>query len=147
MFPAPQFACERQIRAVSQVLEAQRQQDVCSGELVGANIDRSDAVRGRSDHNAKRPRMAALFAHAQRHPAAAGPAKAERDVVEIPFVAALLIVDDKVSVLQTDLVEVLPVKSGQAQAIEPIEAGKQSAWRVAAIGSGCHRTGLSAGRR
>ena len=57
------------------------------------------------------------------------PAKAEADVFEIPFVAALLIVDDEVAVLQTDFVEVLPVKPGQAQAVEPVEAGKQSVRR------------------
>jgi len=60
-------------------------------------------------------------------PAAARPSKAEGDVLEIPFVAALLVVNDKVSVLQTDFVEVLSVKAGQAQAVEPIKAGKQSA--------------------
>src|ERR1035437_6627939 len=89
--------------------------------------------------------MATLFANAQRHPAAAGPAKTEGDVFEVPFVAALLIVDNKVSVLQTDFIEVLSVKSGQAQAVEPIEAGEQTASRIAVIGDLQH--GLSAGRR
>src|ERR1700694_5927529 len=78
--------------------------------------------------------MAALFAYAQRHAAAAGPAKTEGDVLEIPFVAALLIVDDHVSVLQPDFVEVLSVKSGQAQAVEPIEAGQKPAWRIGTRG-------------
>src|SRR6476659_3903570 len=71
--------------------------------------------------------MTALFTHTQRHPAAARPAKAQGNVFEIPFVAALLIVDDQVAVLQTDFVEVLAVEPGQAQAVEPIEAGEQSA--------------------
>src|SRR5437879_9595956 len=91
--------------------------------------------------------MATLFAYAQRHAAAAGPAKTEGDVLEIPFVAALLIVDDQVSVLQTNFIEVLSVESGQAQAVEPIEAGKQSAGRIAIIGDRCCRSRLSARRR
>src|ERR1700681_5084726 len=91
--------------------------------------------------------MAALFAYAQRHAAAAGPAKTEGDVLEIPFVAALLVVDDQVSVLQTDFIEVLSVQAGQAQAVEPIEPGKQSARRIAAKGSRWCRTGLRGARR
>ena len=128
-----QFAGERQIRAVGEVLHPQRQQDIRSRNLVGANIDRSHAVRGRSDHDAQRPGIVAFFTDAQRHPAGARPPKTESDVFEIPFVAALLIVNDKVSVLQTDFVEVLSVQSGQAQTVEPIEAGKQAA--LGAIGT------------
>ena len=129
-----QLAGEQQIGAVGQILHPQRQQDVRGGNLVGANIDRPHAVLGSSHHDAKRPGMAALLADAQRHAAAARPAKTQGDVLEIPFVAALLIVDDQPSVFQTDLVEVLSVESGQAEAVEPVEAGKQSALR--AIGGG-----------
>src|ERR1019366_6108081 len=119
--------------------------DVRGRDLVGANIDRSHAVGGRSDRDAKRPGTATLFANAQRPPATARPAKTEGDVLEIPFVAALLIVDNKVSVLQTDFIEILSVKPGQAQAVEPIEARKQTASRIAVIGDLQH--GLGAGRR
>src|SRR4029077_2236998 len=73
-----------------------------------------------------RPWMRALFAQAQRDAAAARPAQAQADILEIPFIAALLIVDDQVAVLQADLVEILPIEAGQAQAVEPIEAGEQS---------------------
>ena len=121
-----QFAGQGQVGAVGQVLQPQRQQDIRGRDLVGANIDRSHAVGGRSDRNAKRPGVASLFADAQRHPAAVRPAKTERNVFEIPFVAALLVVDDQASVLQTDLIEILSIQSGQAEAVEPIEAGKQS---------------------
>jgi hypothetical protein len=65
----------------------------------------------------------------QRHAATARPAKAEADIVKGPFVAALLIVNDKIAVLQTDLVEVLSVEAGQAQAVEPVETRKQSVLR------------------
>ena len=90
-------------------------------------------LAGGSDHDAKRPGAAALLAETERHPAAARPAQAEADILERPFVAALLVVDDEVAVLQADLVEVLPVEPGQAQAVEPVEAGEQTALR--AIGS------------
>ena len=83
----------------------------------------------------------------QRHPAAARPAKTEADVLEIPFVAALLIVDDQVSVLQADFIEVLSVEPGQAQAVEPVEPGKQSAGRIAATGSRWRGSGLGGARR
>ena len=125
-----EFAGERQIRAIGEVLQPQRQQDICRRHLVGANVDRSHAVGGRSNQHPQRPGVAALLAHAQRHTAAARPAQTEADVFEIPFVAALLIVDDEIAVLQTDFVEVLSVKSGQAQTVEPVEAGKQSALRI-----------------
>ena len=126
---ALQFAGQRQVGAVGEVLQPQRQQDVRGRHLVGADIDRSHAVGGgptttRSDHGTR-----ALFADAERHAAAARPAKAEADILEVPFVAALLIVDDQVAVLQTDLVEVLAVEPGQAQAVEPVEPGEQSVLR------------------
>ena len=141
-----EFAGQRQIRTVGQVLQSQRQQDICRRDLVGANVDRSHAVGGRSDHDAKRPGMATFFAYLQRHPAAARPAKTEADILEIPFVAALLIINDQVSVLQTDFVEVLSIEPGQAQAVEPVEPGKQSAGRVAAPGSRWRGTGLAGAR-
>ena len=40
---------------------------------------------------------------------------------------ALLIVDDQIAVLQADLVEVLAVETGQAEAVEPVETGEQPA--------------------
>src|SRR3954453_21270347 len=89
--------------------------------------------------------MGALFAEAQRHAATAGPPQAEADIFERPFVAALLIVDDEVPVLQADLVEVLAVEPGQAQAVDPVEAGKQSALR--AFGSRRSGTGWNGGCR
>ena len=138
-----QFAGQQEIRAIGQVLHSQRQQDIRGRDLVGANIHRPHAVRGRSDRDAQRPCMAALFADAERHPAAARPPEAEGDVLEIPFVAALLIVDGQDSVLQTNFIEVLAIKAGQAQAVEPVEAGKQSGWRV---GNWCGRAGFC-GRR
>src|SRR5215831_7219632 len=59
------------------------------------------------------------------------PAQAQADVLERKLVAALLVVDDKRAVLQADLVEVLAVEAGQAEAVEPIEPRKQSAGRSA----------------
>ena len=47
-----------------------------------------------------------------------------------PLVAALLVVDDQIAVLQADLVEILAVETGQAQAVEPVEAGEQSVLRL-----------------
>jgi hypothetical protein len=91
--------------------------------------------------------MAAFFADLQRHPAATRPAKTEADILEIPFVAALLIVDDQISVLQPDFVEVLSVEPGQAQAVEPVEPGKQSAGRIAAPGSRWRGTGRGSARQ
>ena len=141
---ALQFAGQRQVRAVGQVLQPHRQQDIGRRDLVGADIDRSHPVGGRSDHDAKRPGAAALFAETERYPAAARPAQAEADILERPFVAALLVVDNEVAVLQADLVEVLPVEPGQAQAVEPVEAGEQSA--LPAIGSRRGGRGCGAGR-
>src|ERR1700742_4626228 len=91
--------------------------------------------------------MVALFTDTERHAAAAWPTKAERNVFEIPLVAALLIVNDQVSVLQADFVEVLSVEAGQAQAVEPIKTGKQSARRITAIRRCRGRGGLSGRRR
>src|SRR5467141_3013982 len=91
--------------------------------------------------------MAALFAYTQRPPAAARPAKSEGDIFEIPFVAALLIVDDQVSVLQADFIEVLSVEPGQAQAVEPVEPGKQAAGRIAIPGNRWRGTGLGGAGR
>ena len=142
-----ELAGEGQIRTVGQILQSQRQQDICRRDLVGANVDRSHAVGGRSDHDAKRPGMATFFAYLQRHPAAARPAKTEADILEIPFVAALLIVDDQISVLQADFIEVLSVEPGQAQAVEPVEPGKQATGRIAAPGSRWRGTGLGGARR
>src|SRR3954463_5612178 len=81
---------------------------------------------GGADRHPQRPRTGAVFTKAQGHSAAARPAQAEADIFKRPFVAALLIVDDKVAVLQTDFVEVLSIKAAQAEAVEPIEAGQQS---------------------
>jgi len=124
---ALQFAGQGQIGAVGQILQPQRQQDIAGRDLVGANIDRAHAVLGRPDEHPKRPRMPAFFADAQRHPSGARPAQAEADILERPFVAALLIVDDQDAVLQADFVEVLSVEPGEAQAVQPIETGQQSA--------------------
>ena len=88
--------------------------------------------------------MSALFAETQGHPAGAWPPQAEADVIERPFVAALLIVDDQIAVLQTDFVEVLSVETRQAQAVEPIEARQQSVLRAACGRRGCGGLG---GRR
>ena len=140
-----QFAGEQQIRAVGQILEPQRQQDICRRHLVGANIHRSHAIRGGPDRHAKRPGMAALLAEAQRYATAAGSTKAEGDVLEIPFIAALLIINDQVAVLQTDFVEILPVEPGQAQAVEPVKASQQPARRVPAVGSRWRRRGARLG--
>ena len=79
--------------------------------------------------------MAAIFPDTERNPAAMRAAKAEADVFELPFVATLLIVNNEVAVLQADFVEVLPVQPGQAQAVEPVEAGQQSARRITAVGA------------
>lgn len=71
----------------------------------------------------------------------ARPAQAERDVLKRPFAAALLIVDDQIAVLETDLVEVLAVEAGQAQAVEPVEALKNSTLRGRlSCGLGCVRS-------
>src|SRR6185437_14683950 len=101
---ALQFTGEPQIGTVSQVLQSQRQQDVRRRDLVGANIDRTHTVGGGADRDAKRPCMTAIFANAEGNAAATRAAKAEADVFELPFVAALLIVDNEVAVLQTDFV-------------------------------------------
>src|SRR5665213_4580511 len=74
--------------------------------------------------------MAALFANAERYSAGARPAKTKADVLEIPFVAAILVVDDQDPVLQANFVEILAIKSRQAQAVQPVEARQQSALRV-----------------
>ncbi len=84
----------------------------------------------RPDRNPQRPRMGALLAETERHPACARPPQAEADVIERPFVAALLIVDDQIAILQADFVEVLSVETGQAQAVEPVETGQQSVLRA-----------------
>ena len=86
----------------------------------------------------QRPRAAALFTDGQRNSAATGATETEGDVLEIPFVTALLIVNDQVTVFQTDFIEVLPIEAGQAQAVEPIKAGKQSGLR--GVGA-CRRRG------
>src|SRR5260370_9688013 len=88
--------------------------------------------------------MASFTSYARRHPAATRPAKTQGDVVELPFVAALLVVDNQVAVLQTDFIEILSVQSGQAQAVEPIETGEQSARGIAVIGKPYRRTGWCA---
>ena len=85
-------------------------------------IDRAHAVLAAADRDAQRPRPRALLAEAERDAATARPAQAERDVLKRPFVAALLVVDDQIAVLQADLVEVLAVETGQAQTVEPVEA-------------------------
>ena len=90
--------------------------------------------------------MSALFAETQGHPAGAWPPQAEADVIERPFVAALLIVNDQIAVLQTDFVEVLSVETRQAQAVEPIEARQQSVLR-GACGRRCGCGGLDRWRR
>src|SRR5438445_578487 len=89
------------IGAVGDVLQAHRQEDVGGADLVGADIDRAHAIGGRPYHHPQRPGMCALFAETERHAAAAGPAQTKADVVKGPFVAALLIVDNQVAVLQT----------------------------------------------
>src|ERR1700753_3683652 len=73
--------------------------------------------RGAPSAAPQRPGRGPLLADGQRHAAAARPAQADGDVVEIPFVAALLVVDDQLAVLQTDFVEVLSVEPGEAQAV------------------------------
>ena len=79
--------------------------------------------------------MAAIFADTQRNAAAIGRRRLRLIFSKLPFVAALLIVDNEVAVLQTDLIEVLPVQPGQAQAVEPVEAGQQSARRIRLSGA------------
>ena len=88
----------------------------------------------RSDHARRIVADPGLLADAQRDAAVARTAQAERDVLEGPAIAALLVVDDQIAVLQTDLVEVLAVEPGQAQAVEPVEAGEQAGKRFLAVG-------------
>ena len=126
---ALQLAGERQVRAVGEILHPHRQQNVGGRHLVGAKIDRPNAVLLRPDHDPQRPRIGALLAEPNRDPAAAWPAHAEADIFKRPFVAALLVVDDEIAVLEADLVQVLAVEPGQAEAVEPVEAGQQSVLR------------------
>src|SRR6478609_1945321 len=93
--------------------------------------------------------MAALFADAQRYAATSWPAQADGDVVEIPFVATLLVVDDQPAVLQADFTEILSAEPGQAQTVEPVEASQHSVghgalirrcrWSAVGRGSGWRR--------
>src|SRR5579859_4097908 len=124
-----ELAGKRQVGAIRDILQSQREQDVAGRDILGANVDGAHAIRSRPDGNPQRPRLGAVLTEAQRHAAAARPAKAEIDVFEFPFVAALLVVDDQIAVLQADLVEVLAVKTGEAEAVEPIETGEHSACR------------------
>ncbi len=136
-----ELAGQRQVGGVGEVLHPERQQDVGGGNLIGADVDRTHTVLGGADRGAQRPRARALLAEAERDAATARPAQAERDVLKAPFAAALLIVDDQIAVLQTDLVEVLAVEPGHAQTVEPVEALK-NATRGSGLGSGlgCVRT-------
>src|SRR6202008_360689 len=103
----------------------QRQENVRARHIAGAKIDRPHPVLLRPDQDPQRPGVAALFADAQCDPAAARSAQAEADVLKIPFVAALLVLDDEPSVLQADLIEILAVEPGEAEAIEPLKPRKQ----------------------
>ena len=128
---APEFALQlarqRQIGAVGEILHPHGEENIGGRHLVGADIDRAHAVGGRPDHDPQRPRLCAFFAEAQRDTAIARAAQAEADIVEGPFVAALLVVDDEIAVLQADLDEVLSVEAGEAEAVEPVEAGEDPA--------------------
>ncbi|MBA7481600.1 hypothetical protein ES707_17074 [subsurface metagenome] len=123
---ALQFARQRQVGAVSEILHPHRQEDVGGRKLVGLDVDGTHAVSGRTNRHLQRPRLCALFAEAQRDAAAARTPQAQAYVLERPFVAALLVVDDKVAVLQADFVEVLSVETGEAETVEPVEAGENA---------------------
>ena len=124
-----QLAGKRQVGAVGEILDPHRQQDVGGRHFVGTKIDRPHAVLLRPDHHLERPWTRTLLAKAHCNPTAARPAHAEADIFECPFVAALLVVDDEIAVLEADLVEVLPIEASQAEAVEPVEAGQQSVRR------------------
>src|SRR5581483_2837644 len=114
--------------------------------LVGADIDAADAVLGRSHRDAQRPGTRTVLAEAESHAAAERPAQAEADVLKIPFVAALLLIDDQTAVLQTDLVEILPVEPGEAQAVQPVETRQDTAIAAALRSHGWHRRNHGRGR-
>src|SRR4029453_1949100 len=97
-------------------------------------------VGRRSDRHLQRPRLCAVFAEAERHTAGARAAQAQADIFKRPFVAALLVIDQQIAVLQTDLVEVLSVEAGEAETVEPVETSQDSA-----LGIRCGR-GRYAGR-
>src|ERR1700760_69750 len=120
------FAGQGNVGRVGDVLEAKRQEDVVGGNVAGADIDAADTVFRRTDRDAHRPGVRALLAETERRAAGARSAQAEIYVLKIPFVAALLVVDDKHAVLQADLVEVLSVETGEAETVEPVEAGEQT---------------------
>ena len=79
---ALQFARQRQIGAVGNILQAHRQEDIRGRDLVGADVDRAHAIGGRPDQHPQRPWTRALFTEAERHAAGAGPAQAEADIFE-----------------------------------------------------------------
>ena len=139
---APQFTLqltgERQFGTVSEILDPHRQQDIGGRHFVGAKIDRPHAVLLRPDHDLERPWTRTVLAKAHCNPTAPRPAHAEADIFECPFVAALLVVDDEIAVLEADLVQILSVEAGQTEAIEPVEAGQQSILR--GVGSGHNGT-------
>jgi len=93
------------------------------------SIDRTP-LAGRSDHNAKRPGMAAF----PRLPAAPPRRRLGRRRLRLMFskfhlFAALLIVDDQVSVLSNPIsLRFLSVEPGQAQAVEPSQARQAGHW-------------------
>src|SRR5262249_12578376 len=126
---ALQFARQRHISAVSEILDPHGAEDVGGRQLVGLDVDRADAVGGRTDRYLQRPRLGALFAEADRATTAARAAEAQADIFKRPFVAALLVVDEKVAVLQTDLIEVLSVETGEAETVEPVEPGQNTGLR------------------
>ena len=126
---ALQLAGQRQVGAIGQVLHAQGQQDVPGRNPVRFDLDRAHAVRRRTDHDAERPRRLASLAKTHRDAARMRAAQVQRDVVEGRGVAALLVVDHQRAVLEADLVEVLAVQSGQAEAVEPLQPGEEAAGR------------------
>src|ERR1043166_10293373 len=69
-----------------------------------------------------RPRpLSGVGADRQGDAASFWPSQAQVDIVKRPLLAATLIVNGQISVLESNLAEILAVKSGGADAIDPSE--------------------------
>ena len=130
-------AQEHAVGGVGEILQPRGKDQVFGRHLVGRQFDLPHAVLRRADAEPERPGIRTFLTHGHHNAAGRGPSQAEADIVEGNFGLALLVVDQKRAVAQTDLVQALAVQPLGAERIEPVHHRKQS-------GRGrCDRWGLS----
>jgi hypothetical protein len=110
----------RQVGLVLTVAEPHRQHQILGRQPLGLDVDDAAAVLALRQRGAQQPGpLGIVRADRERHAASLRPGQAQVDILERPLLAAALVVDDQVAVLEPELAQVAAVEAGGAEAVDP----------------------------